>query len=166
VKELKAISVLTLLIISVSVIEIKSNENSLKVGDISFVSMNSSDNDGFSISTSVNLLPRTKIHFTDSEWNGNHFGFDESDILWETGNDTINANSIIKFTNINSLPLVSIGNIYGSMRISKKKDAIFAYIGNDRMPMKILAACANDKLGFGTLINTNLTKGTTAIVFK
>jgi hypothetical protein len=52
------------------------------------------------------------------------------------------------------------------MRISKKKDAIFAYIGNDRMPMKILAACANDKLGFGTLINTNLTKGTTAIVFK
>ncbi|MFB1021130.1 MAG: hypothetical protein QMC40_00005, partial [Vicingaceae bacterium] len=64
------------------------------------------------------------------------------------------------------LPLVSIGNIYGSMRISKKKDAIFAYIGNDRMPTKILAACANDKLGFGTLINTNLTKGSTAIVFK
>ncbi|MFT5666092.1 MAG: hypothetical protein ACI9DK_000270, partial [Vicingaceae bacterium] len=125
-KVLKAISVLTLLVISVLIIEITSNENSLKVGDISFVSMNSSDNDGFSISTSVNLLPRTKIHFTDSEWNGNYFGFDESDILWETGNDTINANSVIKFTNINSLPLVSIGNMYGTMRISKKKDAIFA----------------------------------------
>ncbi len=165
-KVLKAISVLTLLVISVLIIEINSNENSLKVGDISFVSMNSSDNDGFSISTSVNLLPRTKIHFTDSEWNGNYFGFDESDILWETGNDTINANSVIKFTNINSLPLVSIGNMYGTMRISKKKDAIFAYIGNERMPVKILAACANDKLGFGTLINTNLTNGTTAIVFK
>lgn len=165
-KELKAISVLILLVISVLIIEIKSNENSLKVGDISFVSMNSSDNDGFSISTSVNLLPRTKIHFTDSEWNGNYFGFDESDILWETGNDTINANSVIKFTNINSLPLVSIGNMYGTMRISKKKDAIFAYIGNERMPVKILGACANDKLGFGTLINTNLTNGTTAIVFK
>jgi hypothetical protein len=56
--------------------------------------------------------------------------------------------------------------MYGTMRISKKKDAIFAYIGNERMPVKILAACANDKLGFGTLINTNLTNGTTAIVFK
>ena len=128
--------------------------------------MKSENSDGFSIITSVNILPRTKIHFTDSEWNGNHFGFDESNILWETGNDTISAKSIIKFINLNAIPSVSIGNVYGSMEISKKKDAVFAYTGDERMPIKILAACANNELGFGTLLNTNLTKGTTARIFK
>ncbi|CAM4288873.1 hypothetical protein [Zobellia nedashkovskayae] len=165
-KELKIISVLAVLVLSLVVIEMKSNAHSLKVGDISFTSMKSTTSDGFSITTAVKLPPRTKIRFTDSEWNGNHFGFDESDILWETGNDTINANSEIKFTNLNSTPSVSIGSVYGSMRISKKEDAIFAYTGNERTPMKILAACANDEFGFGTLINTSLTKGTTALLFQ
>jgi hypothetical protein len=166
VKEFKVILVLALLIMSLLILEIKRNESSLKVGDISFKSMKSANSDGFSIITSVNLLPGTKIYFTDSEWNGNHFGSDESNVLWETGNDTISANSVINFINLNNIPFVSIGNVYGSMRISKKKDAIFAYTGYERMPIKILAACANDELGFGTLINTNLTKGTTAIIFK
>ncbi len=164
-KELKVLSVLPLLLISLIVMEKKSNGNSLQVGDISFISMKSSNNDSFSIITSVNLQPGTKIHFTDSEWNGNHFGFDESNILWKTGNHIIKANSIIKFTNLNSTPFVSIGSLYGYMRISKKKDAIFAYIGNERMPIKILAACANDELGFGTLVNTGLIKDITAIMF-
>ena len=165
-KELKVLFVLALLILSLLALKIKSNERSLKVGSISFKSMKSENSDGFSIITSVNILPRTKIHFTDSEWNGNHFGFDESNILWETGNDTISAKSIIKFINLNAIPSVSIGNVYGSMEISKKKDAVFAYTGDERMPIKILAACANNELGFGTLLNTNLTKGTTARIFK
>ncbi|MFD2914865.1 hypothetical protein [Psychroserpens luteus] len=165
-KEHKVVFVLVLLITSLLVVEIKSNDNYLKIGDISFTSMKSANSDGFSIITSVNLLPGTKIRFTDSEWNGNHFGFDESDILWEIENDTIKANSVIKFTNLNSIPLVSSGKVYGSMRISKNNEAIFAYTGNERMPIKILSACANDEMGFGTLINTKLTKGTTAIIFQ
>lgn len=165
-KKLKVILALTLLTLSLLIIKPKNNQKSLMPGDISFISMQSHNNDGFVIITSVSLPPNTKIHFTDSEWNGNHFGFDESDIIWKTGNDTIQANTIIKFMNLNSNPTVSTGNIYGSMKISEKQDAIFAYTGNARMPIKIIAACANNDLSFGTLINTNLTKGSTAILFQ
>ena len=138
----------------------------LKTEDISFVSLKTSNTDGFEIKTFVNLPPKIIIHFTDSEWNGNRFGPDESNIIWETGNDTIKAKSVITFTNLNTIPSVSIGNIYGSMRISKEKDAVFAYIGSERLPVKILAACANDQAGFGTLVNTHLTKDITAILFQ
>lgn len=157
---------MALLGLSVLIIDYNGTGNSLKTGDISFSSMKGADTDGFTIKTLVNLPPKTEIRFTDSEWNGNHFGFDEHDILWKTGNNVILANSIIIFSDLNATPSVSMGTIYGSMKISKKKDAIFAYIGSKRMPLRILAACSNDELGFGTLLNTRLIRDRTALVFK
>mgnify|MGYP001821977854 CR=1 FL=1 len=148
------------------VINLKRNDVLLKTGCISFISMKSTNNDGFAIRTNVNISPKTKIRFTDTEWNGNHFGFDENDIMWITGDKIIHAGSIISFTNLNSTASVSVGTISGSMRLSKENDAIFAYLGNKRMPNIFLAAIANNELGFGTLINTGLFNGETAITFQ
>ncbi|WP_339709346.1 hypothetical protein [uncultured Kriegella sp.] len=112
------------------------------------------------------MPPKTQIHFTDSEWNGNRFGFDENDIIWKTGTEIINAGSIINFTNLDSNTIVTNGTVFGAMKLSRKHDAIFAYLGNKRMPIKFLAAIANNKLGFGTLTNTGLVNGKTAITFQ
>lgn len=164
-KEVKLVAALVLFLIFVLFIESHSNSIALKAGDISFTSFKSKNKDGFSIVTFIDLPPRTIIHFTDSEWNGNRFGFDESDIQWKTGNDVIPAKSIINFTNLNSTPTVTAGSIYGSMNLSSKGDAIFAYLGTTRMPVTFLAAVANNELSYGTLENTNLFNGKTAITY-
>ena len=39
----------------------------------------------------------------------------------------------------------------------------FAYIGTKRIPSKFIAAIAIGKRGYGTLINTNLIEGSSAI---
>ena len=144
------------------VTNVKRNDVLLKTGCISFISMTSIINDGFTIITNVSISPRTKIRFTDSEWNGNHFGFDENDIMWITGDKIIPSGTVINFANLNTAASVSIGTLSGSMRLSKRNDAIFAYLGNKRMPNIFLAAIANNELGYGTLINTGLINGKTA----
>ncbi len=166
-KVLKVILILSLLII-ILFIDLKRNDIFLQTGCISFISINSTnnDNDGFEIIANVNIPPKTKIRFTDSEWNGNHFGFDENDITWLTGNRIIKAQSVISFTNLNSNASVSVGTLSGSMRLSKKEDAIFAYLGDKRMPTIFLAAITNNEQGYGTLINTGLINGKTAIIFQ
>lgn len=128
--------------------------------------MKSTSHNGFAIRTYVNIPPKTKIRFTDSEWNGNRFGFDENDIIWKTGAEIIRAGSIVNFTNLDSNASVTDGTVFGSMKLSKKNDAIFAYLGDKRMPIKFLAAIANNELGFGTLMNTGLINGKTAITFE
>lgn len=165
-KELKIIFAGILLIVLTSVITLRKNDFSLKTGCISFISIKSKKNDGFAIRTNVDITPGTKIRFTDSEWNGNHFGIDENDITWITGNKIIPVGTIIDFTNLNDKASVSYGTILGSMRLSKKSDAVFAYLGDKRMPTIFLAATANNKLGYGTLINTGLIDGETAITFQ
>lgn len=147
-------------------IDLKRNDILLQTGCISFISINSTKDDTFEIITNVNIQPKTKIRFTDSEWNGNHFGFDENDITWLTGDRIIKAESVVSFTNLNSNASVSVGTVSGSMRLSEKEDAIFAYLGDKRMPTIFLAAVANNELGYGTLINTGLINGETAIIFR
>jgi hypothetical protein len=165
-KLLKLPLILLLLTIAFSASKPYYKRTNIKPGDIIFSSLKSMRNDGFSIKTLVEIPPNFKIHFTDSEWNGNNFGFDESDITWKNGNEPIPVNSEIYFVNLNSNPKVSKGEIYGSMKISRTNDAIFAYIGQKRMPEKIIAACANNEISFGTLLNTGLIKGNTAKILK
>ncbi|WP_299224155.1 hypothetical protein [uncultured Aquimarina sp.] len=165
-KELKIISVFIILIIILSVINLNKTDTLLKSGSISFISMESKKNEGFVIRTNMDISPNSKIRFTDSEWNGNRFGFDENDITWINGDKIIPAGTIINFININYKASVSYGTIRGSMRLSKENDAIFAYIGGKRMPTIFLAAITNNELGYGTLINTGLINGKTAITFQ
>ncbi len=68
--------------------------------------------------------------------------------------------------NLNSKASVPYGRITGSMRLSKENEAIFAYLGDKRMPIIFLAAIANNELDYGTLINTGLIDGKTAITLK
>jgi hypothetical protein len=166
VKEIKVISVLFLSIVVLFCIGLNTTDNSLKSGCISFISMKSTKNDGFVIKTNVAIAPSTKILFTDSEWNGNHFGIDENDIVWKNGDHIIPAGTTINFSNLNTNATVSRGTIKGSMRLSKENDAIFAYLGDKRMPTLFLAAIANNELGYGTLINTGLIDGVTAKTFR
>lgn len=141
-----------------------SNEVEFRPGDISFTSIDA-NNDGFEVISLVNIPANTTIHFTDSEWNGNRFGADESDMAWNTGEQIIKAGSIISFTNLGSNPKVSIGTLKNKLRISKKREAIFAYLGSTRIPTVFLAAVANDELAYGTLINTSLKKDRSALTF-
>ncbi len=138
----------------------------LRTADISFLSVNATNGDGFSIITFVNISPGTIIRFTDSEWNGNHFGIDENDVSWNTGGGMIKAGSVIKFENVDFAPSASYGTINGKLKISKKSEAIFAYLGSSRMPVKFLAAVANDSSAYGTLANTGLVDGVSALTFS
>ncbi len=150
----------------VLILELDNGEATLRTGDISFISFKSTNEDGFAIITFVDLPPGTKIRFIDSEWNGNHFGFDENDVLWQTGDKLIEAGSVISFMDLNSeQSSVDHGKILGTMNLSSKKEAIFAYVGDERMPTKFLAACANNSIGYKTLINTDLVEGQTAITY-
>ena len=141
-----------------------SQGNQIEHGDISFVSIDA-ENDQFEVLTVIELQPGTSIHFTDSEWNGNHFGFDESNLIWNTGEQPIPEGTLIQFNKLAEQPYVTYGTLSNTMSLSKKGDAIFAYQGTTRMPTRILASVANDSLAYGTLVNTGLIPGITALTF-
>ncbi len=165
-KEFKVVLVLPLLIALLPIFNTRESKPDLKAGDLEFISLKAKNEDGFTIITHTNLPPNTQIHFSDSEWNGNRFGADESELLWTSGNNLIQAESRIHFNRLNSSPSVSIGTLSGSMKISQKGDAVFAFIGYQKMPSVFLAAASNNNLAFGTLINTKLIMGETAITFE
>jgi hypothetical protein len=140
------------------------NETSLQAGDLVFVSLKTQNKDGFVIHTNVTLAANTIIRFTDSEWNGDYFHYGEGDLVWNSGENITEAGSIIEFTNVNLEPSASLGKLSGFMAISKEEDAVFAYIGNYRMPTKFISAAANEEEGFGTLIKTDLELGSSAFL--
>lgn len=137
---------------------------SLKTGDIRFISMDGTSQDRFRIEVMVDLPAHTIIRFTDSEWNGNHFGFDENDMAWNSGKQVIPIGTIIRFRQLDTQPTVSYGNIKNGLRLSRSSEAIFAYLGSKRTPRRFLAAIGTDEKAFGTLINTGLIEGQTAII--
>ncbi|WP_299767746.1 hypothetical protein [uncultured Dokdonia sp.] len=81
----------------------------LKSGSISFKSMNA-QKDEFTIQTTSVIFPNTYIYFTDTEWNGTHFGIDEHTLLWNSGEDSIPLGSIIYFKSFASHTISSIGS--------------------------------------------------------
>lgn len=134
---------------------LKSSSSRLNKEAISFLSMDGI-NEGFQIIANETIPKYSIIHFTDSEWNGNRFGADEGDLLWNTGDQEIVAGDIISFSSLDNSPITTIGSIEGNMRISKTKDAIFAYQGGKRLPQTFIAVIANQKEAVGTLVNTGL----------
>ncbi|MEX0291225.1 MAG: hypothetical protein AB3N14_19135 [Flavobacteriaceae bacterium] len=135
-------------------------------GDISFIALKADLNDGFAIVTFVDIPPNTTLFFSDSEWNGTRFGMDESTLIWNNDGHNIAAGTVIVFENINSDAEASYGKLIGNMNLSRKSEAIFAYVGQaPRQPTKFIAAVANAKGGFGTLINTGLEEKNAAIIY-
>ena len=164
-KDLKLITILiTLLVFSLFLN--KNQNNTLKTGDIAFTGFDASINDGFSFIALVDLKPKSTIYFTDSEWNGTHFGADESNLTWKSGEKTITKGTIVTLKNIKKKPNTNHGTIKNTMKLSKNKEALFAYVGDaPKLPSVFLAAVANSKSSYGTLINTGLEEGKTAITY-
>nr|WP_321224381.1 hypothetical protein [uncultured Psychroserpens sp.] len=163
-KDLKILFILPVLLTITIVIDC--NKTNLETGDIAFTSYNSKHEDSFSFVTLKDLTPNTTIYFTDSEWNGTRFGIKENDLIWNSGGTFIPSNTEIKFTRIKHKPKVNFGLALGSLNLNIKGDAIFAYIGETvKQPNKFIAAVSNDYKQYGTLINTQLEEGNTAITY-
>lgn len=135
----------------------------LKSGSISFKSMNA-QKDAFTIKTASIIPPNTRIFFTDTEWNGTHFGIDEHTLLWNSGKDSIPLGSVINFKSLTSHTIVSVGSTQGILKIASKEEAIFAYQGTARMPTHFIAGIAFNPSDYGTLENTGLIIDRTAFV--
>lgn len=164
-KDLKIIAIL-LILLALSLLIKQKQANNLKAGDIAFIGFNASQNDGFSIITLANIKPNSTIYFTDSEWNGTRFGADESNMSWNSGNTLITKGTIIIFDNISKHPKVNLGTVKNTMKLSKNGDALFAYLGSaPKLPSKFLAAVATNSSSYGTLANTGLIEGFTAITY-
>lgn len=141
------------------------NNSSLQPGDFIFSSYNAQKNDFFSIVTLKPIQPNTKIQFTDAEWNGLNFSKDESNMLWESGNKLIPSGTEIHFFKTADKAQASHGTINKLIKISSDSEAIFAYVGDKRKPLRFIAAVSNSKKAYGTLANTQLIEGKSALTF-
>ena len=136
-------------------------------GDIAFTAFNADGGDDFAIVTFVDITANTSIRFTDTEWDGTNLVDGEADYEWNTGANAIVSGTIITFSNISeNTRTVSIGSIIGEPGgLSGSSEAIFAYLGTERNPTTFIAAVANSASAYGSLKNTGLVEGLTAITY-
>ncbi|WP_066220518.1 choice-of-anchor I family protein [Formosa haliotis] len=140
----------------------------INTGDMAFIGMNADGDDDFALVTFVDIPANTTIYFADKEWTGTEFNSGEAAYAWISGNEKINAGSIITFNTISEIPSVNYGIIDGEPGgLSSGSEAIFAYLGTDvNTPTTFIAAVANAIGAFGDLTNTGLTEGLTAITYS
>lgn len=136
-------------------------------GDIAFVGFNADGDDDIAFVTFKDIPANTNIYFCDSEWNGNAFGTDEGDFTWNSGTTVIAAGTIITINQLSA----AISSTYGTIAfsnaggLSASGDAMFAFLGTaPRTVTTMLAAVSNSASGFGTLANSGLSAGTTAVL--
>lgn len=147
----------------------------LNTGDIAFTAFNA-DEDGWALTTFVDIAANTKIYFTDNEWTGEAFNTGESYSSWTTGTSTISAGSVIRFSNVDTATTLaaSVGSfvresVSGSTNygLSQSGDTVYAYLGNSAIAATtfltaISSAASITSVADGGLINTGLIVGETA----
>lgn len=139
-------------------------EDPLSTGDISFTAFNTDGNDDVAFVTFKEIPANTTIYFCDSEWNGTGFGTDENDFVWNSGANSIPAGTVISINELDAAITANYGTVTGGTGLSKSGEALFAYHGTGmRQVTTMLAAIANQATAFGTLQNTGLQTGLTAI---
>jgi len=144
----------------------------LMAGDIAFTAFNA-DEDGWALTTLVDIAPNTTIYFSDNEWQSlsSNFNSGEAFFEWNTGLSILNAGQIVRFTQIQSADLsASVGSlirgagssIYG---LSATGDTLYAYLGSSvSNPSQFLTAISNTTFtATGGLEGTGLTAGSNAI---
>jgi hypothetical protein len=144
----------------------------LMAGDIAFTALNV-DEDGWALTTLVDIAPNTTIYFSDNEWQSltSDFNSGEAFFEWNTGLSLLNAGQIVRFSQIQSASLsASVGSlirgtgssIYG---LSASGDTLYAYLGsNVANPSQFLTAISNTTFSAtGGLEGTGLTAGSNAI---
>lgn len=163
-KDLKIFIVLPILLLLTILFE--NTKPKIQTGDIAFTAYNSRNEDSFSIITLKDLPSNTMIYFTDSKWNGTRFSLNEGDLVWNSGSELLFKFTEIKFTKIKNKPISNHGLTIGTLNLNQKGDAIFAYTGeNVKQPVKFIAAVSSDNSQYGTLANTKLQEGKTAITY-
>jgi len=150
----------------------------LAKGDVAFTSFNA-DEDGWSLTTFVDLPANTIIYFTDNEATGlTSFNSGESYHQWNTGASIIAAGTAVRFSAVDNATLLaaSVGTLtraavsgntnYG---LSTSADVLYAFQGaSAASPSLILTAISSgDAVTPGDPItNAGLTTGTNAIVIR
>ena len=136
-------------------------------GDIAFTGFNADGDDDLAFVTFVDIPANTTIYFCDSEWDGTEFGDDEGDFTWNSGTEMIPKGTIITLSNISEDLTVNYGSITENNAggLGNSDEAMFAFLGTaPRTVTTMLAAIANDNSGFGTLDNSGLVLGQSAIL--
>lgn len=164
------------LVIAAALMAAGSANAALNTGDIAFTAFNA-DEDGWALTTFVDIAANTKIFFTDNEWNGTAFNTGESYSSWTTGAATVLAGSVVRFSAIDKATAsVSVGSfmaeavsLSANRGTSATSDTIYAYLGGltaDATPTTFLTAISNaasiTAAADGGLTNTGLVVGSTA----
>ncbi|WP_457417690.1 PEP-CTERM sorting domain-containing protein [Roseateles sp. P5_E7] len=145
----------------------------LGTGDLVFTAFNA-DEDGFAMVAFADIAPNTTVYFGDNEWNGsNAFNTGESYSRWVSGNATIAAGTVIRFSAVDLTTLsASAGTLSrqtvassSNWGISNSNEVLYAYLGSSATaPTTFLSAITNGSFtADGSIAGTGLTEGLNAI---
>ena len=162
------------LVLTAALLAATSANAALNTGDLAFTAFNA-DEDGWALTSFVDIAANTTVYFTDNEWNGTAFNTGESFSSWLSGPASILAGTVVRFSAVDvAAASASIGTfsavaITGSSNrgTSATADTIYAYLGSSALaPTTFLTAISNapsiTAVAEGGLINTGLVVGSTA----
>lgn len=164
------------LVVVAAMLAAGSAQAALNTGDIAFTAFNA-DEDGWALTTFVDIAANTKIYFTDNEYVSGAFNTGESYHSWDTGSSVIAAGTVIRFSKIDTTSLsASVGTLQretvansSNYGISATADTIYAYVGTSATaPTSFLAAITNGSYSNadGSLVGTGLVDGITSMKLK
>lgn len=144
-------------------------------GDIVFVGLQTTPNSVFSILVINPISPNTIVHFTDNAWDGNALASNESVMTWTSPGTTLNAGTIIRFTDIgaSNAQVSGGGSANGKLGNLSGGDQILAFTGTLSNPTFIaaistknfLSACETENGDTATCLPAPLAIGQHAIAF-
>ena len=139
-------------------------------GDLAFTGYDADGNDNFAIVTFVDIPANTTIYFADKGWTGSAFATTEGTLTWNSGETAISAGTVIGFYNVSTFTSSSAtsGSIKATnLALGASGEGLWMYLGDSpTAPTRFLAAIgtAAPATAFGTLDNTGLVVGSTAII--
>lgn len=145
----------------------------LGTGDLVFTAFNA-DEDGWAMVAFADIAAGTTVYFGDNEWNGsNAFNSGESYSRWVSGNATIAAGTVIRFSAVDTTSLsASVGtlsrqSVSGSSNygLANSNEVLYAFLGTTAAaPTTFLSAITNGNFATdGSIAGTGLTEGLNAI---
>lgn len=139
-------------------------------GDLAFTGFDADGNDNFAVVTFVNIPANTTIYFADKGWTGSAFATTEGTLTWNSGEALIPAGTVIGFYNVSTFASsnATSGSIKATnLALGASGEGLWMYLGDSpTAPTRFLAAIgtAAPATAFGTLDNTGLVVGSTAII--
>ncbi len=147
----------------------------VEAGEIAIVGFDA-DSDHLAFVPLVDIPSNTNIYVSDNEWNelaigsgGAFADFNEGIVTWSYAS-ILTAGTAVEINSVNSSSSISssIGTVSksGNMNFASNNETVYVYLGTDEQtPTIFLTAFSNDNFNSssGTLTNTGLTAGTSAI---